>query len=255
MKRLESLTAIAALTLSVVLQGAVRAGDDPWTSVDEAAKKRGWTGVFLVVTAPADGDDVKHLTERLGDKALAKAVKDGLLAVRLEPGDAEAAGKLGIPQTKKEKFFVLDGYGLVVSQHEAVSTASDTLARLVKDAHDATAKKKKIEKALDGAVAKGEAALKKGDPRSACEAFSPVVEYKATIPCPAVATAEKRLEELAEKGADILTKARNAVESSEYPKAQKLLTEATNDYPLPSVLAYAKTVREELAEAMNAESK
>ena len=155
----------------------------------------------------------------------------------------------GTPQGKKEKHFVLDGYGLVVSQQEVVPATAEAFLHLVKDAQDKTAKKKKIEKTLDLAVTKGEAAIKRGDTKSACEILSPVLEHKDTIPCPAVTAAVKHLEELDQKGIDLLMKARTAIEEERFSDAQKLLTEAQNGYPLPDVQAEVKKVREELAQA------
>jgi hypothetical protein len=172
-------------------------------------------------------------------------VKD-VLSVRLDTGDEEAAKKLGLTPAKAARVDVLDGYGLLASSHDGKPTP-ELLASLLQKAEEATKRKKKVEKAMDGAVAKGEAALKSDDTRTACGILSAVVEHEKDVPCKATTSARKHLDELAAKGAALLAKAREDMDKDDFARAHKGIAEAQDRYPLPSVEEEAKKLKAEVA--------
>lgn len=243
----------ASLLAPLLLVAVARADDDPIAGVDAAAKKKGTGVVVAVVFAKEDSDDWKAVKTAVADKRLAKAVKDGTVFTRLDLSDSDGAKKLGVSAENAFTVVVLDGYGIEAGKTDKVPSA-DSLGRLVKQAEDATTKKKATEKKLDAALKKGEAAQAKDDPKTACDEFLAIDAYAATIPCDAVTKAKKHLEELETKANGILEKVRQAIEQDQLAQARKLLAEVESGYPIPAVKAAAKTVREELAEA-EAESK
>jgi hypothetical protein len=235
-------------TVALVALGSLaRADDGPWSSLDELSKKRGNAAAFLVVVAKSDAEETKTVEKLLAEPKLAKLLKDVSLA-RIDPGDEPSSKTLGVAVEKTECLLSFDGYLVPVTKHtKAVTT--DTLASLLKQAEDATAKKKKVEKKLGDVLARGEGALKKGDTKTACEQFLGVIDYKATVPCAAVDTAEKHVGELTQKGLALLTQARAATKKKDFSQSHKLIGEATNDYPTPEVLAEAKNASAELGVA------
>jgi hypothetical protein len=235
----------ATFAAVVLFAGAARGDDVTLLSPDEAVPKLANRSPVLVLSSKEGTDEEKAFKAALSDKKLAKAVKD-VLAVRLDTGDEEAAKKLGLTPAKAARVDVLDGYGLLVSSHDGKPT-TELLASLLQKADEATKKKNKVEKAMDGAVAKGEAALKNDDTRAACDIFSAVVEHEKDVPCKATASARKHLDELAAKGAELLAKAREEMGNDDFARAHKAIAEAQDRYPLPSVKEEAKKLRDELA--------
>ncbi len=161
----------------------------------------------------------KAFKAAFADKKLAKAAKD-LLAVRIDTGDEEAAKKLGLSPAKTPRLDVLDGYGLLAGSRDG-KTTPELVASLLQKAEETTKKKKKVEKAMDALVAKGETALKNDDTRAACEIFLGVLEHEKDVPCKASAAAHKHLDELAAKGAELLAKAREAMDKQDFAAGQQ----------------------------------
>jgi hypothetical protein len=234
-----------ALFAAVLASSSARADEVSLVSIDDLLKKRGTASALLVVVAKEDADEVKTVGKLLGDPKLAKLLKDDVPAARLEPGDEEQAKKLGIPVEKATCLLAFDGYGIPSARH-AKALSADTLASLVKQAQDATKKKKQVEKKLDAAVATAEKTMK-SDSKTACEQFLGVVAMKPSVPCGAVTTAEKRIDELSGKGLAILTQAKAALDKKDFSKTHKLISEAQNTYPTPAVLDQAKSLNQELA--------
>jgi hypothetical protein len=246
------LVGCAAVAISLALCGIARAGDDPWVSLDDAVKKRGTGPPLVVVVGKEDGDLAKVVRTLVSDSRVAKLIQPGVVIARIDPAVEESAKKLGMVTEEKECLVVQDGYGLLVARNDKTPTA-DSLATLLKQAETVTAKKKKLEKTLDGALVRGEAALKKDDTKTACETFLAMKEYETSVPCSAMTKAMKHLEELAAAGQALLGQARTAIEKQEFPKAGKLVKEVEAGYPIRSVLDEAKKVQNELAEAIDAQ--
>ena len=241
----------SAATLLVLALTPFARAEVAWLTADEGLKKRGSASSFVVLLGKPEGDLSKKLAEHLEARPLAKLVKD-LATVRVDPTDEEAK-KLGLDATKGELFLVQDGYGITIEKSEKPPTA-DTLARLLRSAQEQTARKKKLEKKAEGAVAAAEAAIKRNEPKAACEQLLGVVALKEQIPCPAVETAEKRLEELKGKADTILEKAREAQRKQDYSQAQRLIAEAGNDYPIPAVQEEVKKAKGDLAQEINSKN-
>src|SRR5262249_20807434 len=129
---------MAVVAVVLACAGAA-AADAAWTSVDDAASKRGSAGAFVVLLAKADDADVAALEKLMDDKKV-KATGDPTLFVRIEPGDADTVKKLDLAPKGSEKTIVLDGYGTPVDHKDKLMTA-DQLAKALKTARDATAKK------------------------------------------------------------------------------------------------------------------
>lgn len=242
-----------ARTVAVVvaLAGLAAAEDAAtWTSVDDAAAKRGSAGAIVVLLAKADDPDVAALEKLAEDKR----VKTGepCLLVRIETGDADAAKKLDLAPKGSDKLLVLDGYGGPVDKKDKLM-AVDALAKAVKTARESTAKKRKVEKKLEAAVGKAEAALKRDDSKSACEALLAVLEYEKTMPCSPVANARKKIDELSGKGKALLEEARTHV-NKDTPKATKMVNDTVARYPTPEVLEEAKKVRAEIDAVLRQQS-
>ncbi len=237
---------LLALTLLAFAPRA-RAEDDPWIGVEDAAKKRGAGATVLVIVGKTDGEEAKAARTALADKRVTKALA-GATVTRIDPADEDAAKRFALAPEKGECAIALDGYGLAAGKHEKSLTV-DSLLHLLKQAEEATAKKKKVEKGLDAAVARGEGALKKEDPKTACEQFAGVAEYAATVPCGAVTKAKKELEALTAKGLAALEEVRAALGKDELAKARKLLAAATATYPIAEVQTEGKKVRDELGAA------
>jgi hypothetical protein len=239
--------ALALLSLSFFAP-SVRADDPGYVSIDEMLKKRGSAPAFVVVVAKDDTDMAKAVLKILSDPKLAKPIKDGLIASRIDPADEAAAKQLNIPVEKSECVLALDGYAIANGKHAKTPNA-DTLVGLLKKAQDATKKKKDTEKKLDPAIAKAESAAKGGDTKSACEQILAITGLKDTIPCPSIEKAQKVQDDLQGKGMAILTKAKAAVDKKDFSTAHKLLSDAMNNYPLPAVLEEAKNVSTALGQA------
>lgn len=239
-----------AVAAALVASAAALAADDPWGTFEDALKTRGAASAVLVLVAKPDAAEVGEIGKLVAEKRLLKGGQGGVAAVRVEPGDAEWAKKVGVAAKGNERVLVLDGYGGLVDRQEKVPSA-ETLSRLVKQAAEVTAKKRKVEKKLDGVLAKGEAALKKEDTKTACEQFLAVLEYQAQLPCGAVEKAQRHVDELIEKGKALLEEARTAIGKGDFNRAQKLIGDAQNRFPTPGVNEEAKKVREELARAVN----
>lgn len=243
-----ALVATTLFVASLALGSIARADDPAYVTPDELAKKRGTVPAMLVVVGKDDSDEAKTVLKLLADPKLAKAVKDGLPACRIDPNDEAASKLLGIPVEKNACVIAFDGYALPFKQH-AKAINADTLSGLVKAAADETKKKKATEKSLDKAEAKGEDLAKKGDTAGACQQLLAVFDMKAKIPCDAVDKAEKKIEELKGFGMKILTEARAATAKKDFSKASKLIADAQNSYPIPAVLDEAKAANAELGQA------
>lgn len=238
---------VAALVL--LPAAALRADDAPsLVSADDAAKKVGKGGSVLVVFAKADSDADKAAQKAVADKRLAKSFKEGGVVTRVDPGDDAAAKTLGIDAEKNDCTVALDGYGLECGKHDKAPNA-EALQKLFKTASDATAKKKKIEKAVEKNVAKAEEANKKGDTATACQLLVPTLEYEKTVPCEATQKARKLVDELTAKANDLLTKARSATGSSNFAEAHKLISQVNANFPIPAVQTDAKAAQKELSDA------
>jgi hypothetical protein len=240
-----------AVVAVVLACAGVAAADAAWTSVDDAAAKRGSAGAFVVLLAKADDADVAALEKLMDDKKV-KATGDPTLFVRIEPGDADTAKKLDLAPKGSEKILVLDGFGGPVDHKDKLMTA-DQLGKALKTARDATAKKHKIEKKLEAALGKADAALKHDDSKSACAALLAVLEYEKTMPCTPVAEARKKIDELSGKGKALLEQARAELHKSA-PKATKMVNDAVERYPTPEVLEEAKKVRAEIDQVIRQQS-
>ncbi len=241
--------------VTVLVPRSLRADDTQLAAVDDAAKKLGSGSSVLVVFAKDGSDEAKAAQTALADKKLQKPMKD-VTATRVDPGDDDSAKKLNLDAAEKNpSLVVLDGYGIFAAKHAEKAISTDAIAHLLKQADDATKKKKKIEKAMDGAVAKGEAAMKQGDVKTACEQFLGVTSYEKQVPCAAVQAAKKHLGELEEKGSAELQQARTALGKNDLATARKLLAEVLANYPIPSVQDDAKTLRGEIAQEEGNQSK
>jgi hypothetical protein len=159
----------AALAAVALFAGSAARADDEVTilPLEDAVQKLANGSPFLVLSAKEGSDEEKAFKAAFADKKLAKVAKD-VLAVRIDPNDAEAAQKVGLAPAKACRVEVLDGYGLSAGSRDAKPT-SDIIANLLKQAEDTTKKKKKFEKVMEALVAKGEASLKIGDDKGACE--------------------------------------------------------------------------------------
>jgi hypothetical protein len=235
----------SAVAIVTLLAGVAVASDDAWSSLDDALKARGTSNAMLVLVAKPDANEVNDIGKMISDKKLLKSGQ--ITAVRVEPGDGDWAKKFNLT-VKNERLLVLDGYGSLVEKEDRVPSESK-LATAMKHAADATAKKKKIEKKLDGVVAKAEAAMKKDDTKSACEQLAAVLEYETQLPCPAIEKARQLIDQLSDKGKAKLEEARAAIGKNELPKARKIVNDTTTAYPTPAVLEEAKKVKDELATA------
>lgn len=238
-----------AIVSAVLVLSTARAEDPAWISADDAAKKKSACEPVVVVFAKEDAELLKSLRTALAVKRVAKAA-EGFGFTRVDPGDELESKKLGVEPEKGEKLIALDGYGIVAAKHERNLTA-DTLSKLLKQASDATTKKKKIQRTLDAAVKKGEAALKAGDTRTASEQFLAVLEHEETVPCPAVRTASEKVAELTRKGQSLLSEGRTALGKGDYSTCQKKISEARESYPTPEVVKEAKSLADDLATAIN----
>jgi hypothetical protein len=243
---------LLAAFLLLLLVTPLRADDSGvFSSVDDAAKKKGKGAPLVVLFVKSGSDDEKAAKALLVDKRVLKIVNEGATPVRIDPGDDESSKKLGI-DAEKGGAVVLDGYGVLSVKKDKLPGADD-MAKLLKAAQETTAKKKKIEKTLDDGLARAEKALEKDDTKTACELLAKVLELEKEVPCDATAKARKKADALEEKGKSLLGQARSAVGDGEYAKANKLITEALSKYPLPEVQSEAKQVKKELAEAEGSE--
>lgn len=252
MKRIALATA-TALVATLALGRAARADDPAYVSVEDLVKKRGTLNAAILVVAKDDSETSKTVLKLLADPKLAKAVKEGLVACRIDTGDEKASKAIGIPVEKEVCVLGLDGYLLPEKKHEKALNA-DTLVGLVKAGTDATAKKKKTEKDLDKAEAKAEDLAKKQDYANACQQLLAIADMKSKVPCEAVDKAEKKLEELKGLGLKVVTEARTAVSKKDFSTAHKKLAEAQNNFPIPAVLEECKAVSTELGNAERAAS-
>jgi hypothetical protein len=221
---------------------------DVWASREDAAKRRGQTSAFVVVFAKEDSALFTKTKESLADKKLAKVLEKGFVAVRLDVDDEGQARALGLSPERKECLAILDGFGVKVARQEKES-GPDALAKLIKQAQDATAKKKALEKKLEGALAKAKQAIEKQDTKAAADALQQIAGYGEQLPCEPVEQAKAALAELEKKGLEVLEKSRAAIRKGDYSTAQKALSEALASFPLPGVQKEAQKVREELAQA------
>ncbi|MEZ0230644.1 MAG: hypothetical protein ACAI25_18630 [Planctomycetota bacterium] len=246
MTRLSASTFVALALLAPL--AALAEGPASLATAEEASAKLGKGQPILVVFTTDGSDHDKAAKTAWGDKRLAKAIEGGAVIARVDPKDEASANKLNISAEKTECTVALDGYGVACGKHEKAPNV-DAFNKLLKTAQDTTAKKKKVEKNIETAATRADAALKKDDTATACQQIAPTLEFEKTVPCEAMTRAKRIHDDLVSKADALLAKARAATGASNFAEARKHIAEANAKFPLPSVEADAKKARDECAQA------